>query len=535
MAAGNCAAGVSHQHTTRRRHRPQQRGKNSTATTMTAATARTRHHRCVRPHLRGVIPCNLRRHADAICIQAKAQPKVVKQLVAGADKNLINTLSEYAPKSSIGTWSCSPIRSSPCPGMRTPWEPSDCSQWVSAARRPCWWTEGSRGCWPALWHRCFSRPCLLSWAVWALRSGSWSDAGVRKRVAPSSATFSTTRHESACGSSSSSARQPTSPCRHRHHHHHHHHQHAKRTAAVCHPEMDPGKAGHILRLVGESKRTSSSSSAHRSRSAEQGEEKNLTSVATAGPGGRSCALAGRGWWGHAMVGLGRRPRGFEALTGGAPGHPQSGLGSTACGAKTATTGPPLRPRHDPPTEWLQVISHARRGTWGGQCAEDTATGCGELERSLALYQRRLQQVLGLTRVEAHTEQRRRRLKVVGQLPVAGCTLGAAGAGYEGKDEGEEVPSTISRRLTFTPQEEREQERQLAWVWWNLESQAAAILPKTVRERVLALLRWLTDGGYISWRPDTLELIVDGIEYKGANLVDLAGHVLRQHQPGNRRR
>ena len=26
--------------------------------------------------------------------------------------------------------------------------------------------------------------------------------------------------------------------------------------------------------------------------------------------------------------------------------------------------------------------------------------------------------------------------------------------------------------------------------------------------------WWTDGGYISWRPDTLELIVDGIEHKG---------------------
>ena len=47
-------------------------------------------------------PCNLRRHADAICILAKAQPtilakaqpKVVKQLEAGADKDLINPLLE---------------------------------------------------------------------------------------------------------------------------------------------------------------------------------------------------------------------------------------------------------------------------------------------------------------------------------------------------------------------------------------------------------------------------------------------------------
>ena len=42
-----------------------------------------------------------------------------------------------------------------------------------------------------------------------------------------------------------------------------------------------------------------------------------------------------------------------------------------------------------------------------------------------------------------------------------------------------------------------------------------------------MLRRLPDGGYISWRPDTLELIVDGIEHKGTNLVDLVGHVLRQ--------
>ena len=82
-----------------------------------------------------------------------------------------------------------------------------------------------------------------------------------------------------------------------------------------------------------------------------------------------------------------------------------------------------------------------------------------------------------------------------------------------EDESEEVPSTIRRRLTFT-----RQKRQLARAWRHLESQAAAILPKTVRERALALLRWLLEGGYISWRPDTLELIVDGIEHKGTNLM-----------------
>lgn len=43
-----------------------------------------------------MVPCNLRRHADALCILAKAQPKVVRQLIAGADKDLIDTLSECA-------------------------------------------------------------------------------------------------------------------------------------------------------------------------------------------------------------------------------------------------------------------------------------------------------------------------------------------------------------------------------------------------------------------------------------------------------
>ena len=152
---------------------------------------------------------------------------------------------------------------------------------------------------------------------------------------------------------------------------------------------------------------------------------------------------------------------------------------------------------------------------------------------LALCQWRLQQVLGLTRAETRAEQRRRRLKVVKLLPGAGRTVGMAEGGYEGDDadESAEVPSSVRLRLSFTtPQEER----QLAWAWQDLESQAAAILPKTVQARVLALLGRLTDGGYISWRPDTLELIVYGIEHKGTNLVNLAGHVVRQRQPGNRR-
>ena len=107
------------------------------------------------------------------------------------------------------------------------------------------------------------------------------------------------------------------------------------------------------------------------------------------------------------------------------------------------------------------------------------------------------------------------------------------AGYEGEDEDEsvKVPSSFRWCLTFTPQEDRKQKHQLARAWQDLESQAAAILPKTVWTRALALLRRLTDCGYINWRPDTLELIVDGIEHKGTNLVDLAGHVVQQRSAG----
>ena len=43
-----------------------------------------------------MLPMNLRRHAESICILAKAQPRVVRQLIAGADKDLIKALSECA-------------------------------------------------------------------------------------------------------------------------------------------------------------------------------------------------------------------------------------------------------------------------------------------------------------------------------------------------------------------------------------------------------------------------------------------------------
>ena len=75
-----------------------------------------------------------------------------------------------------------------------------------------------------------------------------------------------------------------------------------------------------------------------------------------------------------------------------------------CAAKMASTGPPSRPQHDPPPKKPQTVSHhVRHDTRGGWHAEDTAKGCHELERSLVLYQRRLQQVMGLTRAEAQRQ------------------------------------------------------------------------------------------------------------------------------------
>ena len=74
---------------------------------------------------------------------------------------------------------------------------------------------------------------------------------------------------------------------------------------------------------------------------------------------------------------------------------------------------------------------------------------------------------------------------------------------------------------------REEEREQALAWQDLATQIEAALPKTVRERDLALQSWLRNGGYVSWRPRTLELIVDGMEIRGSNLLDLIGHVMRQ--------
>ena len=47
-------------------------------------------------HRHGKVPANLRKHADVLCILAKAKPKLVKQLIIGAEPSLVRTLSECA-------------------------------------------------------------------------------------------------------------------------------------------------------------------------------------------------------------------------------------------------------------------------------------------------------------------------------------------------------------------------------------------------------------------------------------------------------
>ena len=47
-----------------------------------------------RSHKRSAIPAALKRHADVLCVLAKAKPKLAKQLIAGAEPSLVKTLSQ---------------------------------------------------------------------------------------------------------------------------------------------------------------------------------------------------------------------------------------------------------------------------------------------------------------------------------------------------------------------------------------------------------------------------------------------------------
>ena len=232
-------------------------------------------------------------------------------------------------------------------------------------------------------------------------------------------------------------------------------------------------------------------------------------------------------WVQTVVGLGHRPRGFEAPAGSAPGCSQG-----ANWAKTASTGPPSQPRHDPPPErpsraacavapevegapntqqrpaaswnsaWPSTNSVCSK-SWAWPGRRPAPSGAEVAWRSWSYCRA----------PNGHQVQRRAVMRAMTWRKVWKSRPASDGA----------WPSPLRRKSAG---------RHGPGGTWK--AKPMAILPKTVRARALALLGRLTDGGYISWRPDTLGLIVDGIEHKGTNLVDLAGHVVRQRQPGNRR-
>ena len=54
----------------------------------------TSRHRAKTKRKRTAVPQALRKHADVLCMLAKAKPKLAKQLIAGAKPSLVKTLSQ---------------------------------------------------------------------------------------------------------------------------------------------------------------------------------------------------------------------------------------------------------------------------------------------------------------------------------------------------------------------------------------------------------------------------------------------------------
>ena len=118
-----------------------------------------------------MIPCNFRRHTDAMCILAKLQLEWSGNWWL-ALMRAWSRLSWSALQTS--TLYCSPIRSGSWPSTQTLSEPSGIGRSVSVARRPCWWTVATWACWPAPLLCCSLRPSLQSWVVWVPYSRAWS-------------------------------------------------------------------------------------------------------------------------------------------------------------------------------------------------------------------------------------------------------------------------------------------------------------------------------------------------------------------------
>ena len=157
---------------------------------------------------------------------------------------------------------------------------------------------------------------------------------------------------------------------------------------------------------------------------------------------------------------------------------------------------------------------------------------------MALYKQRLQQVLSLARGggggdSGARQRRRRRIKVIGLLPQQQQQQQQQQSykttDVETSDTDDDDEGGVRRRLHYDSSLEDE------GAWEDLSTQARQILPRSVAERALTLLRRLVDGGYLGWVPGTFELMVNGARRPGTNVIDLAGHAVRDRRSGPLRR
>ena len=164
---------------------------------------------------------------------------------------------------------------------------------------------------------------------------------------------------------------------------------------------------------------------------------------------------------------------------------------------------------------------------------------------MALYKQRLQQVLSLARGgggggggdSGARQRRRRRIKVIGLLPQQQQQR------QQQQQQQQQSYKTTDVETSDTDDDEGGVRRRLHYdssledegAWEDLSTQARQILPRSVAERALTLLRRLVDGGYLGWVPGTFELMVNGARRPGTNVIDLAGHAVRDRRSGPLRR
>ena len=161
----------------------------------------------------------------------------------------------------------------------------------------------------------------------------------------------------------------------------------------------------------------------------------------------------------------------------------------------------------------------------------------EAERTRVLYTQRLQKLLALND-SRRRRRRRKQLRKIGRVrPVE-----TGEEDYDGDYDEEEEEEEYDDDYDYNGRAEDDRESG----WWKgpprrqlefgedgdyedlspLEREAAAVLPKTVKSRAMKLLQWLSDRGHLAWRPHSLELVVKGVAHPGTNIIDLAGHAVR---------